>query len=253
MRHLLLALVFVLCLCAPASAGFTAAQHAISGSVGASGPVSFSFTNNPATGSVVCVGIAWFDGVHTSPGTVTVVDGNSNSYTLTTHSPSNTLATTAGTITLAYLIAPANAHKTITVTIPVLQPGGSFSVSADEFTVSGGTAAFDSDIAGTGGPGTTLNTPTVTVSGSGELVYSMGAADNFPVTSVNGVWTQVYASGGNGEAVGYILSRTSNVALNMTMGGSSSWDSMGMSFTFTSSGGGGCTPTMTLLGVGRCG
>lgn len=225
--------------------GVTAAQHAASVAVTGT-TVSVSFTNPPAVGSVVCVSMTWFDGVNANAGTVTIADGNSNSYTVTPNSPSNTHPTDAGIVYHAYWLAVGTPHKTITATFTrTTGAGGSVAISIDEFAVSGGTAAFDTDVAGNGASGTAVNTPTVTVTGSNELTYSTAIGGAAAITAVNSPWTPVYANGAMGEAVGYILSRTGNVAVAMTAGASSDWDAMGMSFAFTPSGGG--SPTYPQL------
>lgn len=253
MKRLLLALLVLAC-AAQSEAGFTASQHVYNnGTTGTS--VICTLTNNPASGSVVAVSFFWFDGVNNNAGTVTVQDGNANSYTVTPNSPSNSRPTTAGVVYLARLIAGGTAEKTITVSYT--QSSVLKSCSVDEFTVASGTAAFDQDAAGTGTTGPTINTPTVTVTGSNELTYSAGVSDH-TITSVDSPWTQIFANGAAfAEAAGYILSRTGNVAVAMTenssLAGASGWDTMAMSFTFTPSGGGGCTtPRISLSGLGPC-
>lgn len=214
--------------------GFSPPQHVyVSGTTGTS--IVAVLGSNPTAGSVVCVSFFWYNGGAASAGAVTVQDGNSNSYTISPNSPSAARPATAGIVYNAYLIAPANADKTITIsytTASILK-----SASVDEFPVSGGTAAFDADAAGTGTTGTAINTPTIPVNGANELVYCAGVSDH-NITSVDAPWTQVFAPGpAFSEAVGYILSRSSSVAVAMTENTSGGWDTIGMSFSFTAAGG----------------
>lgn len=249
------ALLLFACLliAARAEAGFSAPTHCYNnGTTGTS--ITCTLGTTPSVGDVVAVAFLWYDGTNNNAGTVTIADGNSNAYTVTSASPSNTRPTTAGVVYLAYFIASGTPHATITVsytTASALKV-----VSVDRFPVSGGTAAFDSNAAGTGTTGAAINTPTVTVSGSNELVYSAGLSDHV-INSVDSPWTQIYAGAVSdptfASGVGYILARSSNVAIAMTenssAAGTSGWDSMGMSFTFTPTGGT-CPKTLALLGVG---
>ena len=190
---------------------------------------------NPTAGSVVCVAAFWYDGVNAST-TATAKDANNNNYTLSPNSPSSVNGTTTGASYVFYLLnAPANADKTVTIT------WGLISVAAEiwvvEFSVSGGTAAFDADNTGNGASGTAINSPTITVNGSGELLFCHAAPQNC-VTAIGGAWTSPETlSVTNCGGAGYILSASANTAVNMTQSASGSWDAMGMSFSFTASGG----------------
>jgi hypothetical protein len=211
--------------------GFTHVQGAVGSGV-STASITITLPSNPVQGNIVCVGMA--PGIAISG--LTVVDGNSNSYTITPNSPS-TFQTNCGQVWLAYLLnAPANANKVITLSwntadnTPVAW--------ADEFSVSGGTAAFDKDAkANTGTAGTTINTPTITPTGPTELLFACaasGSAITAPAANGNlGVWK---GSGGaitSGDMAEYDLSASSLTAVNFTQA-SAGWSAMAMAFTFTS-------------------
>lgn len=214
---------------------------------GSGATLSITLGSTPLQGSVIAVGVVSFNGTATPP-TVTVKDGNGNVYTPTPNSPAlaNNEAITAGAAWTFYLIAPSNAHATITATYSVAPTFGL--LKPTEFSVTGGTASFDLDTAGSGGSGTALNTPTIAPAGAGELLFFQAAVAH-SVTSVNSPWTLAGAIT-SGNAAGYILSGASGgTAVNCTMNTSSAWESMAMAFIFTASGG--ATPNMrTLIGVG---
>jgi hypothetical protein len=253
-RRLLLALAFV-ALAAPCYAGFSSRVQGCHSSVsGAVTTANCTLGASQTAANVSAIAFLYSDTTGGNAGTVTAADNNGKTYALTPNSPSNARPATAGLAYLLYMIVPSGAGTVITVNWTT---SSAFLFAADmwvmEFAVTSGTAAFDADVAGTGASGTAVNTPTVTVAGSSELLVSCAIADH-QVTSVNGVWTQEAAGSGNplSEGVGYDLSASSNTAVDMTMNTSSGWDSIGMSFTFTPSGGT-CTPTLALMGVGRCG
>lgn len=217
--------------------GFAHSQATAKNTVnGASTTLTTTLTNNPALGDVVCVGIVWFNATGTPPASLTVADGNSNAYTKSTHSPSSVNAANVGHAYIFYLNnAPANASKSIVATYTDPGASGAVELLADDFTVSGGTSAFDLDVAGNSTiAGTTINTPTVTRTGTGELLYCY-AAPQSSITSVNTPWTQGDI-GTDGTASGYILSASADTAVAMTCV-SGEWDSIGASFSFTASSG----------------
>lgn len=199
---------------------------------GSSTTLTTTLTNNPALGDLVCLGFTWFNGTANPPASLTIVDGNGNSYTKSPHSPSGVNALNVGQTYGFYLNnAPANASKSIIATYTDPGASGATELFADDFTVSGGTSAFDLDVAGNSTvAGTTINTPTVTRTGTGELLYCY-ASPQSAISSVNSPWTQG-SIGTDGTASGYILSASADTALNMTCV-SGEWDSIGMSFTFT--------------------
>jgi len=205
---------------------------------GASTTLTATLANNPAAGDLVCVGFLWFNGTGGTPASLTIVDSNGNAYTKSPHSPSGVNALNVGQAYTFYLNnAPANASKSIIATYTDPGAGGAVELIVDDFPVSGGTSAFDMDVAGNSTvAGTTINTPTVTRTGTGELLYCY-ASPQSAVTSVDSPWTQG-GIGTDATASGYILSASADTPLNMSCV-SGEWDSMGMSFSFTPSGGGG--------------
>ena len=72
-----------------------------------------AFANNPTAGNLVVLAILYYKTGGTGTTITSVVDGNSNAYTIPAGSPS-AYNTNAGQIHIAYLlVAPANADKTI--------------------------------------------------------------------------------------------------------------------------------------------
>jgi hypothetical protein len=237
MKKKLLLLALLLLVALPAEAGFAHVQGAVVLFTAGSTSTSVVLGGNPGLGSTVCVAIDWSGNAPTS---ITVKDSNNNVYTASTHTPS---ALTGGFyLGLFYLInAPANATKTINATWTGVSAGD---IWADEFSLTGGTSSFDKDVtAATGNTGTTVNTPTITPAGSGELLYSV-AGDGGNITSpaagaTQGVWTGSGGGISNGNATEYVLSSgTGAIAPNYTQSPSgSTWACMSMAFTFTASGG----------------
>jgi len=211
--------------------GFAHVQGVVKNNASPGTTMSIVLGSAPVTGHMVCVGAIVF-GVASA---FTVKDANNNSYTLTTNSPG---VLDSRTIVLAYLLnAPANASATINVSWTTSLTADGF---ADEFSVSGGTAAFDKDAAiANGSAGTNVNTPTITPAGSNELLYSV-CRDSGSITSpsagaTQGVWTG--GGGGistNGSDAEYDLSASSATAVNYTQSPSgSTWDCMAMAFSFS--------------------
>lgn len=183
----------------------------------------------PATGSLVCVGVLGF-----SPATVlsTVQDGNGNPYVITPNSPSSVNSGTAGYAWLAYLLsAPSNAHATITATFNNNLPFN-FDIFADEFAVSGGTQVFDKDIVGNGN-GATVNTPTITPTNSGSLLFAYSAAGS-GISSANSPWSQAGgAIATDGSDAEYVLSASAGTAVNFSQT-PDTWDAIAMAFYISS-------------------
>lgn len=192
---------------------------------------------NPTVGNVVAVGGFFFDGVTNIPTTIAIQDQNGNVYTAGPNSPAFVQAANAGTVFWAYLIAPANAHKAITVTFSgAVHTFTNASLSAQEYPVSGGTASLDADL---GGSGTTttkaINTPTIPVNGANELIVSVASTDD-AVTSAADSWVlPANQPAADGDAMAYQLSVSVGTAVAFTLVdfGTHFWDSGGMSFTIT--------------------
>lgn len=201
-----------------------------------------TLTNNPALGDQVCVGFAWGDGSTTNPpASLVIQDSNGNVYTKSTNSPDNHDANTGVVYNFHLDNAPANASKTITATFSDPGAGGFSEITADDFTVSGGVSQFDQDAKGSG-TGTTMNTPTVPRSGTGQLLFFYGATQN-GATSVNSPWTQGTITAFQ-NATGYILNASADTAVAATIN-SGLWDTVGSSYKIVSS-----ASKLTTLGAG---
>lgn len=208
-----------------------------------------TFGASPTSGYVVTAVLLWYDGTNNTAGTPAISDGSGHS--LTVCSPSNSRATTAGVVYLAYGIVSAGWGTTWTATFNTTGGGGLATLWLREFSVASGTAGFDACVTGTGTTGTAVNTPTATVAGSAELLFAAAVSDH-QVSTVDSPWTQIAAGAGTNqfsEGIGYILSASSNTAVAMTQNVSSGWDSAAMSFTFTPAASA-CPKTLALLGVG---
>lgn len=202
-------------------------QRGVMGSATSGTTLSCTFAGNPQLGSLICVAIYWVKtGSVAGTTIVSVLDENSNVYTVTPSSPS-TWSSGAGQCFMAYLrSAPANAGKTITVTFADTQTNGA--IWADEF--SNGAAVFDSD--GTGvGTGTTINTPTASVNSGDDLLYCIGGSAGL-ITSANLPWVGNEGGIQNGNFAAWILSTNAATALNFTQN-NVAWTSMVMSFKWT--------------------
>ena len=202
---------------------------------GATTTLNVVLTNNPANGDLVCIGAQYFNASTNQPATFTVADAAGKTYTKSTKSPSSTQSAAAGFAYIFFLNNASGANSTITATFTSPGAGGSVEIFADDFTVAGGTTSVSSDTIGSSSTGGTINTPTVVVSGTTDLVYGFAAVAQV-VSTVPSPWT-LGAIGGHGNATGYILSRNSNVAFNWTQVTAGQWDSIGQDFIFTASGG----------------
>lgn len=207
---------------------FTHAQATASNSASSGTTLSVVLANNPALGDLVLVSVLWFSGAGTPPAILTVTDGNANVYTKTPNSPSSGQAAASGFTYIFYLVAPSNASKTITIAYTLPTPSNFVAALVDDFTVSGATPTLDGDVTGSGTTGTTVNTPTVPVSGTNELAYCCASPEN-SISLVNSPWTLGVIGAGDFTSA-YILSRSSSVALNMTQA-SGHWSSNGVSFS----------------------
>lgn len=192
--------------------------------------LSVTLSSAPAAGdAVVCAVI----GYPTSLTISSIVDNAStpNSYTVTPNSPSSAQGSSARVIWLAYLLnVPSGAGTTITTTFSGTITYGSV-MGCDEFHRSSGTWAFDNDIAGSGTT-TPFDTPSVTPTNAGELIYFGVTCDSSEsISSVNSPWTESEGLDGTGnyQIAGYVLSAASGAtAINVTAAGNASYDAMGM-------------------------
>lgn len=173
--------------------------------------VSATLTGPIAAGDLICIAVNWNDGG--AANTITsVVDSSGNHYTASPHSPITSSGFFGSILSLYYLVAPAGAGKTITVTI---SPSATdFAINVDRFSVSGGTATFDKDAAGTAVTGATLNTPTITPTNTGSLVYYSADVENGVSAPLAGATLGIWTGGGagvnnEGAATEYVLSSAS--------------------------------------------
>jgi hypothetical protein len=224
--------------------GFTNVQGSPAGSTG-SAALTITLPANPTTGNVVCVFLA---GDKSGSTVSSFTDANSNAYTKTPNSPS-TFVTNAGLGWCYYLLnAPSNASKTLNVTFNQ-SPSSVYVGWAQEFSPTGGTAGFDKDaVANTSTTGTTINTPSITPTGSNELLFG-GAAAGGTISAVGSPWTRVTGNVSNGDWAEYDLSASSATTVKFTQSSGPGWSAVAMAFTFTASGGA-TTHPFTTLGVG---
>jgi hypothetical protein len=233
MRRLLTILLGLLLGSTASFAQFTHVRGASHGASGTTNAVALGAA--PTTGHLVVVA-ACPDVAVTA---LTVKDANNNSYTITPHSPS-TVTSGAGQCWMAYLLsAPANASATINISWTGAANVAGF---ADEFSYTGGTATFDTDIAAnTATAGTTINTPSITPAASGELLFA-GAAAGGTISGVGGTWA---TSGGAilfGDDAEYILSSASGATAVNFAQSSGGWSSMAIAIKLVSAGGAATMP-----------
>lgn len=208
----------------------TTNQHAYATGA-ASATIVVVLPNNPTAGNVVVVSGLYQDAL--GPFSITsILDSNGNAYTVPTNGTESSQMGVYGAVYEAYLlVAPANATKTITVTFGA--SGAFVSAFAAEFTVGSGPAVFNSAPAAATGTGTTINSPTVTQNGNGDLLIgAMVTAHS--VTAANNGWvsTETLATT-YGDCLGYVLSSSGNKALDFTVNISGGWSAVGMSFKET--------------------
>lgn len=194
---------------------------------GSPGTINVVLGAAPAQHSIVVVAFA----LGSTGGTLTgVKDSNNNVYTITSGSPS-TFQSGAGQIWLAYLLdAPSNATATITGTFTGAQGFGAASWAVN-FTVSGGTIAFDKDAKNNSSTGTTINTPSITPTKANSLLYAACAVGG-TVSTANSPWTLGTVETGDADA--YDLSApASATTVNWTQSGGAGWSAMSMAISFT--------------------
>lgn len=203
--------------------------------VGTTPSVTVTLGAAPTPGNLVCVGCAYggSSGAGTFVPPIQVKDGAGNLYVITPSSPAQGQPSTlAPFIFLGYLLpVPVGASASITLTFTG-DSGNLCLIRAEEFSFAGFPAQFDADAVGSGTTGTTVNSPSITPSGAGELLYSTAAVDH-SITSANSPWTQdaagVDGNGGDGE---YILSSASGATtVNYTVAVAGEWNAMAMAFS----------------------
>ena len=205
---------------------FSKAQTGVAGTTTSGTTVSCVFATNPTAGDLVTVGVLFYDG-STVPASMTVADSNGNNYSVDSHIGAVNMDLTGEGLQAYLLSAPANADKTITATFNK-SISGAAAIWCDDFHVSGGMAVLDNSAGGASDNSTNVNAPTIPVSGSNDLLYSVVTTEN-TVLSANAPW--VGTDGGNqfGNYAAYDLSATSSTALDYTVV-HANWNSIGMSF-----------------------
>lgn len=194
-------------------------------------PLTIALPNNPATGNFVVVGVT-----DSGSGTLTVADSASNSYTATAATP---FVASAGRYGLFFLPnAPANANKTISISVGT--PNAFITAFAAEF--SGVTTASPFEREGSasfGGANTNINTPSITTTNNGDLLFCVAQGYN-TISSANSPWIAISTTQGNTWAEYYIQSTAGAQAVDFTQASSTFWDAM--SAAFTASAGAGFVP-----------
>lgn len=210
------------------SLAFGARTHVQGNSIQCSSNITctLTLTSNPTVGNLVA--ISWHGNTVTG---LTCKDGNNNPYTNSPNSPNTHLGQNDW---LAYLAeAPANADKNITCTWTTAVASN---IYGDEFSPnSGNKLVFDKDASGNGNTGTNINSPSITATNSGSLLYASAvsqAAITAPAADATiGVWT-----GGHGGPQGNSMNEycltcgTGAVAVNMTQTNNDIWTAMSMAF-----------------------
>jgi len=187
-------------------------------------------THPPANGDLVCVA-CFYDASQTT--VTSCVDGNSNIYTRSVSSPSSAQNATSGSATLFYWVANSNGSATVTfqfTSLPAASNG--VVIIVDDFSVSGGTAHFDKDAAGSSTvAGTTVNTPVFSPTVTGQLFYAYVAPQHI-CTAINSPWVGTIETNVN-TCAEYILSASGSQNPNVTQT-SGVWDSIMAAFTVVS-------------------
>lgn len=175
--------------------------------------IAVTLTNTPAQGDLLLVVVTPADTVSVTVGTIQ--DNNGNVYTPLSSIPWNT---NYGQATLAYLIAPSNAGKTITCTVSTSSNAVN-AIWVDEFNPNGqaftiGTPQEANSTSPVSGPPYIITSPpSLTVSAT-ELAYNVCVCDSGFGTSptLNAPWTlggNLPLSGANDFQLGaYVLNTT---------------------------------------------
>lgn len=189
--------------------------------------ISCSLGNNPTAGDLVTMGGEFYDATMTAPTVVSVLDGNSNPYTVEPHNSGNTNVDSAGYVFQGYTAsAPANANKTVTITYSKpLQYGSMYLM---DFTPPTGLTTLDNG-AYAGASNGPITTPTISVATSHDLlVNTVGATTS--AGSPTGVWTANEGGTADGSNSAYVLDRATNLAVAYPGDAAQPYNAVGMSF-----------------------
>lgn len=206
--------------------------------------VTLSLPNNPTSGNLVVVAID----LPATPGTITVHDSASNAYTPTTSSPATLSSAVLG---IYYFVANGTATKAITIT-GTTATGGFVIGWIAEFSGTATTTPLESDATvNFGGPGTNVNTPSITTTNNGDVLVSV--TNTFgTLSTVNSPWNIISAIDGSGTGVAsYTVKATAGAqGANYTQGTSSNWDGVMAAFK-AAAGAPTAAPNRSLMGVGK--
>lgn len=169
----------------------------------------FSMTAAPTAGQTVAIEC----GQNAQSGTISVADGASNSYTVSTlYAGSGSNA-----VFLAVLpSAPSGASSSITVTTTG-SFGGYSGCAYQIFSVTGSGAVVIDNTFVYGNGATPLTSPTVPVSGTSDLLVSTALSGGIP--TANSPWTQDYGFYYSEARAAYILNASSSTAVNFSYTG----------------------------------
>lgn len=183
---------------------------------------------NPTQGDVVIGKVYTYNNNSASTPTITCIDGNGNAYTVTTAQGGTTYN---GFIAFFYLLnVPSNGSATINCTSS-LATGGFAAGWIDEFSYTG-TAALDGSVVTSTGTGTSVVLPSITVTGTNDVLYS-GITNPSGGLTVNSPWTQnAYPSQYASSWAEYLIT-SSTTTVNWTIGSSQPWTASGIAIKFT--------------------
>jgi hypothetical protein len=213
---------------------FTKVQALWNSTAGGS-PATTTLSLTPTAGNLICVSV---DYLGSGTGfTLTLDDGNGNSFTLTPNGPYQ-YSTTGRFIWLGYmLVAPSSSPMTITAT-PSVAHG--LSIHAIEFSYTGGTCTFSRGLGSFATTGTTpINSLSDTPTHPNSLVYITAIADpagSGTISATGSPWTEgtrgTINSDSNNSVDAYNVSVTANITSNFTVASSSNtgWNAAEMTF-----------------------
>lgn len=236
MKRLLLALVFVLSACLPSQAAI-AFVNSVSQDMAAGGTTTAA---NMAGANFCAASVSWYNA-----GTPVLSDSSSNTWTFV-HNES--FFGTANSDT--YYAKNATTTSSMTFTLST-NPGA---ITVICFSGVDTTAPFDTSNAGNTTGSATIQPGSVTPAAANSVVVTFSYFESGTV-SINAPFTLTTQSVGFGSAGAYEI-QTTATARNPTWTDSVSQTRINaqiMVFQVSAGGGTTCTPTLSLLGVGRCG
>lgn len=244
MKRLLLILGLLPC-ANPCRAAITLIQHT-NKDAGSAGSTTLAYGSNPIINHLLVVVVRSGN----SSGSVTTTDTIGNTWA------NGTLQNLAGLgqSQLSYAVNKSTAADTVTVTLG----GGSATIRMAIFEYSGTATSNPLDIQANIATGTSTApaSSSFTPGANNELVLAFGAVNGAQTWTAGTNYTleeQVPSGLGIGKlgVEDWIQTTATSTTGNFTLGASDTW--IAGYAVFKSSGGAACTPTLTLLGVGRCG